>query len=216
MEKKDKSKKKPNKNGTGVSGKSGGSKKPDMPTTITEPKGFSKGKPKEKTPKNEKKSSEKSEPIKILSKPQKCDEPIRSSNRSNRNSFSNEHSWETNPDYHQTSKPRKEKMIDSKICDTSSQFSKNTVTTNVMEENLSRFVISNIVDQEEDIDLDVEGKDEMLIKKQVPVMCLDDEKENVDVGDEFMVRHPIHLKVTVLLQSHKSLSYYSLHISQKF
>lgn len=204
MEKKEKNKKKPNKNVPSGNGKSTGSKRSDLPGAIIEPKGFSKGKPKEKKPKNDKRTidncapASNEKPIKILSKPQNNVEKIsRSPIRKNRNSLSNELTWENNPDYKEskTILTKNESIVkdtqpssSNNHCDTPSQLSTNSFSQKQIEENLARFRGSQFPDVRDQVDTDIEIETtEKDSKKPVPVMYLYDEDDVSEDGDEFMV-----------------------------
>ncbi|XP_008480545.1 uncharacterized protein LOC103517298, partial [Diaphorina citri] len=199
MEKKEnKNKKKPNKKGPGNEKNSNPKKIPDVSGGITEPKGFSKGKPKpkDKKPKNGPKDKVSAvdhggKPVEILPKPVNMVKSDGLQGRQQKNSIS-EPTWDNNPDYNHTDTgPKRDKFntdnskpsSSTKHCDTTSrQFSTKFFSQSVLE-NLERFQSPDDISE---VIAEIEAAEDMS-KKQVPVMCLDPEEEEIDPGDQFMI-----------------------------
>uniref|UniRef100_A0A8D8LJR2 Helicase SKI2W n=2 Tax=Cacopsylla melanoneura TaxID=428564 RepID=A0A8D8LJR2_9HEMI len=156
-------------------------KKPNVSGGITEPKGFSKGKPqnhKEKKPKD-KPPGDNDKPIRILAN----DQVGRGRHYSeNRNSVSDEHTWENNPKYYKTGSNEQSSFDQSSNTPNSSVQINNTISQ-YLEENLKRF--GGSVDISEDT-LEIEEPTSME-NTQVSVVHLDMEDETLDKEDQFLI-----------------------------
>ncbi|KAL1460754.1 hypothetical protein WDU94_012705, partial [Cyamophila willieti] len=177
------SKKKPDASGGITEPKGFSKKKPNVSGGITEPKGFFKGKPqkpKEKKPKDNP-PGDGDKPIRILANEQVGHQRH---NSENRNSVSDEQTWENNPKYYKSDSNEQSSSNQLQQSDTpNSSVPINNTISQFLEENKHRF--GGSVDISEDT-LEIEEPTSMK-NKRLPVVHLDLDNETIDTEDQLLV-----------------------------